>query len=206
MKLVGSRSTDTFDIFSDWDFHIDSQRDFEAIASKLAVAAAWSVIRRGNLCIVTLLDRSGTLWDYSGAYDRFTTEWDALGTPASSDQPIYDYWIMAFKNLKGIYRGFNAFVSLGIEMSTGLARDLYLQRQYNIAHYKNFFAYKQVAHLVEADQHLKQVAGLPYATANEQLLKLAALNQLILSVSQTISEDSYAAFQDKVQHLQHQPR
>ena len=202
MKLVGSRATNEFDIFSDWDFHIDSEQDFEQIASRLTEAVAWSIVKRGNLCIVTVIDPSGTMWDFSGNYEQHRSGWERLGTPSPQDRPVYDYWILALKNLKGMYRGFNEFVSVGIEMSTGLARDIYLGRQYGLYNFKNFYAYKQIAHIVEADDRLSQVTGLVYTTAAEKLTKLQKLNELVLDVSTDVSARADHVFQLRVGDLE----
>ncbi|MGB1253320.1 MAG: hypothetical protein ACPG8W_22095, partial [Candidatus Promineifilaceae bacterium] len=145
--------------------------------------------------------RAGTMWDYSGGYDQFPNEWDKLGGPLAQDKSIYNYWIIAFKSLKGLYRDFDEFVAFGIEMLTGLAREIYLGRKYDIHNFKNFYTYKQIAPVVEADSLLKQITGLAYGTRAEKLLKLENLNRLVLDMSRDVSEHAYDAFQLRVQDL-----
>ncbi len=201
MQATGSRTTDTYDAFSDWDFQVDSAQDFPQIAAKIAEAAAWNIVKRGNLYIATIIDVAGTMWDYSGTDAHFDSQWRALGTPAAPAASIYDYWIIAFKHLKGLYRGYEQLGSVGIEMSTGLARDIYIAQKYGFQQYKNFYAYKQIAPVLEADAELKAVVGLPYRTADEMLSKLIALNRLVMAVSAEISQPAEQAFTLKVDQL-----
>ncbi len=201
MKPTGSRTTGTSDIFSDWDFHVDSQDDFAVIADKIADAAVWNIVKRGSLYVATIIDVDGVMWDYSGRDEPFGEAWEQLGVPEADVRPIYDYWIIAFKHLKGLHRGFEQLASVGVEMSTGLARDIYLARKYDIKNYKNFFAYKQLAPIMEPDDQLKSVMGLPYRTGLEMRDKLFALNQIVLDVSPDISQQASDAFQTMAQHL-----
>lgn len=201
MKLVGSRTTDTYDHFSDWDYHVDAPEDFDQIAAKIAESVAWNLVKRGRLYVATVIDTSGTMWDYSGTDEPFGQQWEALGTPDPLAQPVYDYWIIAFKHLKGIYRGYDELAAVGMEMSTGLSRDIYLSRKYDIRNYKNFFAYKPVADTINADEQLKQTTGLPYTTTAEKLHKLTALNDLVLAASPNISTAVHQVFQAKIQEL-----
>ncbi len=178
MRLTGSRADHSDDIFSDWDYQIETSEDFSELRKRIAAAITWRIHDLGPLRLVTLIDDDGVMADFSGAADTYVSEFKALELIASDTQ-YADYWIFTFKHLKGLFRKFDVLVDIGIEMSTGLARDLYVRECYGLEHYKDFYHYKAIASAFSDDTQMVQATGLPYRNVQERLTKIRALNELM---------------------------
>ncbi len=178
MQLMGSRLTRTDDPFSDWDYLVESEADFEEMSARSDSAIVSILYDKGPLRILTLIDGEGTLWDFTGSHAAFPEHWDRLAA-SLTDKDLNDYWVIAFKVLKAVYRDHPILADLGLELAVSAARDLYMDRRYNTRNYKDFFAFKTVATQLASDQTLSRVTGMAYATRAEKLLKIDALADLV---------------------------
>jgi len=200
MKLTGSRASGDYDPFSDWDYQVESVEDFDEIKSRLEEAVIWKYYQRGPVHILTLIDPLGTLWDFNSIGDDFSEQWGEIAA-LETDSELNDYWIISFKHLKGLHRGTLVLVDIGIEMSTGLARDIYLKQKYGIEHYKDFFSFKKSAAALEADTALSRVTGMAYATRDQKISKIVALNEMVVGVTGDKSKLANQLFSKKLGEL-----
>lgn len=200
MKLTGSRASGDHDPFSDWDYQVESVEDFEEIKRRLEEAVIWKYYQREPVHILTLIDPLGTLWDFNGIGDDLSDSWQAIAS-LETDPDLNDYWIISFKHLKGLHRRTYVLADVGIEMSTGLARDIYLKQKYGIEHYKDFFSFKKVAATLEADTELSRVTGMAYATRDQKISKIIALNEMIVGVTGDKSKLANQLFSKKLGEL-----
>ena len=200
MKLTGSRASGDHDAFSDWDYQVDSVEDFDEIKSRLEAAVIWKYYQRGPVHILTLIDPLGTLWDFNSIGDDFSEQWGEIAA-LETEPELNDYWIISFKHLKGLHRGTLVLADVGIEMSTGLARDIYLKQKYGIEHFKDFFSFKNVAATLNADTELPRVTGMAYATRDEKISKVIALNKMIVAVTGDKSKVVNQLFSKKIGEL-----
>lgn len=176
MKLVGSRVSGEVDEFSDYDYGVESQVDLAAVQSVLENFILWKCYRNGRLAVLTGVDKEGRMYDYSGLADL---DWPQSAA-GGMDLILAEFWVLSFKHLKALYRGHLLLADLGLEMSCGLARDLFVSGLAGTTEYKSFFVYKGLGiDGAPGLQELFEVTGLPCRTRHERMVKLRALNAFV---------------------------
>jgi hypothetical protein len=204
MKLTGSRSNHTFDRYSDWDYAIDERDDFAWIDTQIGAAACYRVYKPGELWILTLLKPSLEMIDCSAAEGTFDAEWSVL-EGRQEQIPLSDYWIFAAKHLKGIFRGYDLLLDVGLEFSLQILRGLYLQSKLGIREYQDFFSYKTQVLPHQADLgELFAVSGMPTVTRVERIDKLMAMNDLVCALTPEFSRSLHAHCQMELRWLKEQ--
>lgn len=202
MELTGSRSSDNDDFFSDWDFVVDTTKDFGQIFKLLDRALVWRLHSRGEQSVLTVVGPKGEIFKFSGNRSEFKNQWERIESK-TADAELHYYWILAFQYLKTLHRNYDLLAEVGIERLTGLLRDIYLQRSVNIVEYKSAYSYKAVrTRLAESAEQLSVVTGLPYRSSAERLKKLRQMNFLIESVSPKGFQAASKAFEGKLQWLE----
>lgn len=90
----------------------------------------------------------------------------------------------------------------GIELSTGLLRDAFVEAHFGTPHYKDFFAHKRLGDGVgERCAPLFAATGLPTHTRTERIDKLRAVNALYASLTPDVSPGLRAGAETKLLNL-----
>lgn len=187
MKLLGSRTSGDDDFFSDWDFYIDSAADFDRIYKLLDRALVWRLQYQGESNMLTVVGPKGEIFKFSGPRNQFKHMWERIQY-SRTHEDLHHYWILAFQQLKVLYREYDLLAEIGLERLSGLMRDIYLKRAADVAEYKSTFSYREMRlKVADCQEKISVVTGLPYRTAGERLHKIREMNALI----QTISPDEF---------------
>lgn len=200
MKLGGSRSRQEEDAFSDWDYRVESPSDYGTVEQQLLASVAWKTFSLPDLRGVTLINQQGVLFDYTCTLDSCGELWEAIQAREDHDK-IRDYWIITFKHLKALYRGLDPFCSLGLELSTGRARDIFFTYILKVDNYGSFYNFKRIS-AMPGIGHIEQIVGLSYRTRKEKIEKILALNQLVVEALPGFSDDANRAFGERLLILQ----
>lgn len=183
MKLIGSRTSGDDDFFSDWDFYIDSAADFDRIYKLLDRALVWKLQNQGELNRLTVVGPKGEIFKFSGPCNQFKQMWERIQFPRTHED-LHHYWILAFQQLKVLYREYDLLAEIGLERLAGLMRDIYLKRAADVAEYKSTFSYREMRlKLADCQEKISAVSGLPYRTGPERLHKMQQMNALIQTIS-----------------------
>ena len=201
MELTGSRTSGNDDYFSDWDFLIDSRRDFRRIYQLLERALVWRLNGDRERKLLTVVGPKGEIFKFGGAKAPFIEEWSKIEKQTRYPDFHY-YWVLAFLQLKVMHREYDLLVEVGIERLVGLMRDIYLKRTVDIAIYKDSYSYREVReNLEEARKVLSAVTGLPYQTEAQQIEKLLKMNEIIDSIAPEEFHSVAQAFESKLKFL-----
>ncbi|MEM9777209.1 MAG: hypothetical protein AAF902_21700 [Chloroflexota bacterium] len=201
MELTGSRTSGNDDFFSDWDFLIDSRRDFRRIYQLLERALVWRLNGDRERKLLTVVGPKGEIFKFGGSKASFVEEWSKI-EKLTRYPDFHYYWVLAFLQLKVMHREYDLLVEVGIERLVGLMRDIYLKRTVDIAIYKDSYSYRKVReNLEEARQVLSAVTGLPYQTEEQQIEKLLRMNEIIDSIAPDEFHSVAQAFESKLRFL-----
>jgi hypothetical protein len=182
MKLVGSRVDGTCDPWSDWDHILNCQNDQDKVWEAIEKAVFWQYTRKGRLHILTVLDKDCEMLDFTDPDEDRNEFWAEIAENMHSKAEA-DYWILAYKHCKGLYRRLLLLFDVGISYSLEYLRDFYVQKRFGIESYKDFFAYKAMPKTVNADCHeLFVVTGMPAVTIQERADKMLAMNALMATL------------------------
>ncbi len=202
MKLTGSRSTATFDRYSDWDYTIEGRDDFAWIETQLVGAACWRIYRRGSLWILTVLKPDLEMVDCGEAQGACEAEWHEL-EQRQEHIALSDYWIIAAKHLKGFFRGYDLLADVGLEYSLQILRGLYLESKLGVREYQDFYHYKTAVFPRQAELgELFAVTGLPTRTRPERIAKLSAMNTLARELAPDFAPALGACIQAELEWIQ----
>ncbi len=183
MKLTGSRTSGDDDFFSDWDFFIDSAADFDRIFKLLDRALVWRLQSQGEQNMLTVVGPKGEIFKFSGQKTQFKQMWERIEQPRTHED-LHLYWILAFQQLKVLYREYDLLAEIGLERLAGLMRDIYLKRAADVAEYKSTYSYRLMRlKLADCKEKISAVTGLPYRNPAERLVKIQSMNQLVQSIS-----------------------
>lgn len=183
MKLTGSRTSGDDDFFSDWDFFIDSAADFDRIFKLLDRALVWRFQSQGEQNMLTVVGPKGEIFKFSGPQIQFKQMWERVNQ-SRLHEDLHHYWILAFQQLKVLYRDYDLLAEIGLERLAGLMRDIYLKRAADVAEYKSAYSYRLMRlKLAECTAKISEVTGLPYRTPGERLHKIRQMNHLVLTIS-----------------------
>lgn len=201
MLLQGSRQTEHFDIFSDWDYRIEQSEDFEILSKNLDSSICWRIYNRPDIWLMTLIDRNGEMIDYSGNTGIFDELWQDFAARETSVK-FHDYWLFSFKHLKAIYRGYTSLVQTGIEYSAHLLREIYFKERFQSELPTDFYTFKQLHKRISpSTREIEQITGMPYASAPEQILKIQAMNNLMARLTPDQSQHALFTFEKRLQLL-----
>jgi hypothetical protein len=198
MKLTGSRSREDHDAFSDWDYRLESTDDFAAVQKHLATCLLWKPAVLPVLRGVTLIDTNGDLYDYASPHEMCESQWDSIAAQEDHSK-IRDYWIMTFKHLKALYRNLDPLCSIGLEISTACARDIFFQYALDVNFVGSFYEFKKIATTPRLGD-IELITGLPYRTRQEKLDKICALNRVVVDALPGFSDRTSAVFEERL-HL-----
>ncbi|MEM8856766.1 MAG: hypothetical protein AAGD96_00500 [Chloroflexota bacterium] len=201
MELTGSRTSGHDDYFSDWDFLINSDRDFKRMYQLLERALVWRLNGDKDRKLLTVVGPKGEIFKFSGPKMNYLNEWAKIESQIQYPDYHY-YWVLAFQQLKVIHREYDLLIELGLERLVGLLRDIYLKRIVDVASYKDSYSYKKVRENLEQSKVvLSAVTGLPYHTEEEQTEKLLKMNELIDSIAPERFEKASHIFESRLRFL-----
>jgi hypothetical protein len=202
MKHIGSRATHGGDAYSDWDYLLEGPAEVAAVETAVHEGLVWHSVRKGRLAIVTTVDTAGRMTDFTGPAD-----WPWPAAPQGAAGLCAEFWVLAFKHLKALHRGQHLLLDVGMELSCGLLRDLFVLRTCGTTDYKNFFAYSQLPldHAPGLDA-LFAVIGLPTRTPAERREKLEALCAYAAAAGSVNDRQTWGVWKERMARAaQHTP-
>lgn len=198
MKIIGSRAKDSdfaVDEFSDWDHRVEAQDDFQEMERFFEESVVCLIYRQEKFWLMTLIDSHGIMHDFSDASEKFNGKWEKFYDSRPYSR-IDDYWLMSFKHLKGIFRGDHLLVDLGIEMSSGLVRDHFIENHFKVADWKSFTSFKALKPRLKSEiAEMRSATTMAYKSAGEKLAKIAALNHIMSQIEPERSRQPSRVFE-----------
>jgi hypothetical protein len=205
MKLLGSRASGTHDEYSDWDYRVESADDFVILQPILDIALCWRYQNLGPLTVLTLITPDFVLYDYTDDSNMHEAEWKKIAAQEDNVR-LAEFWILAFKHLKGIHRSYLLLLDCGIDLSVQLLRDVFVETHFGTLHYKDFFAYKYLSNeFSEKCAPIFDVTGLPASTIEQRIEKIRAINALYASLTPANSKILCAGAEEKLLSLRNRP-